>query len=311
MDTGKFVGLLVFGLIGIIVLSAFVPIISETTTATNTFDNSADGYYTMALNADDDTTYTIEYSLDTPGILTINGETFDAFATYGQAITSVAMADDWVLRFDSQNSQYGYLQYYDGTLWRGSNSTKSFEMTASNGTATINTVESNDATTTLTKTYTSMFVIYPDSDYTMKKPTQNAYVLGDSLIFAEGITSGTASGNVPTGAQVIKITGNITDGVTITTSDTDWIISNIEIHKTDVAGYIDLYQIEKITFDLTKDDAVYHATYSFFVVPSEITAEKSIHPDTALATVIDMLPLIAGVGLLMFLVAEFLYTRYL
>lgn len=302
----KLITVIITLVIGVIMAgSVLVPVLKDATTTEKTFNNANDGYYTLALNADDETTYSLTYLKSKPGILEINGTEYNANAAYGGATTSIVIADDWILRYNSTLSEYGYCQYYDGTNWAGNSTTKSLSMTASEGVATIVVTAADDSTTTKTASYTTMYGIAPNSDYVMKAPTQKAYLLGDSSIVAEGITTGTASGNVDIGSQLIRIDGTIDDGVTITTSNTNWSVSNIVIHKTEVAGYNDLYQIEKITFDLTKDESVYNATYSFFIVPSEVTAELSQHLTPGQIALMSAIPIMVIIALIMVAVGVF------
>lgn len=282
--------------VGIILAGAvLVPVLNDATTTHKTFSNAEGGYFTMALDSEDSEDYTLSWAHATGGVLTINGVDFDAYATYGQATISIVMGEDWIIRYNSANDNFAYCQYFNGTNRIGAyDTTASFEMTASGGTATM-TFTFNDSTTqSVTETYDKLYVINPDSEYLMKKPTTKAYVLGSTEIFAEGMTQGSGIGT-----QLIKIEGSINDGFTVTAQDSAVTISNITSTQTEVNGYIGLYQIEKIEFDITKNDSTVAATYNFFVVPTETSAELSEHLTPGQIALMGAIPILVIVALLM------------
>lgn len=299
--------------IPMVVISAFVvvvvlaavlmPVLEDATDTEDTFTNEG-GYYRMGeINAADDTEYTLSWVKTDTTILTINGVDFDANAAYGTAATTVVASENWMLRYHSIDGPSGYLQYYDGTSWAGDATTKSMDITASNGTVTITYVMSTDVTNTKTVTYTKLYAIMPDStDDEMKKPTETPYLLGDSSIYAMGVTSGITG--------LIKIEGTINDGVDIDViGNNSETISNIVIDKTAVSGYKDLYKVSKITFDVEISGVTTSCTYNFFIVPYEVTAEKSQHLDTNEIAIFGAIPVLVIVALLIGVLALYMRSR--
>lgn len=317
MDTGKFIGLLVFFLIGALVLVAFVPVINETTTATKTFENG--GYFTYDA-VTEDTNVLIEFDPAKQDKLTIDGVeiTMPQVTSGSPTQWTLCGSENFTVRYVKTSGGTGpyTLQCYGNNGYIAgdpSATTTVVSLEINNVSMKFNR---NDSTSRTYDMGTHGFVINPAGEgvLMLKYPDQNAYVKGDSDIYLCGTTFVTGSG---TNDYVgVFGYGTLDDGLTMSsfygdTSPNTVSFGEVTATYTEVNGFIDLYELEKFTFPLTQNDATVTANYSYFVVPTEVTAEKEYHPDTTLATVINLLPLIAGVGLLMFLVAEFLYTRYL
>lgn len=304
MDTGKFVGLLVFGLVGILVLSAFIPILTETTSATDTLEN--DGYFHMEKYGTDDD-LTISWDPADPKKITINDVTYSPNTPLNQFV-SLVVGDNWFFRYADGGPNTNVAVSYGGLETVAGSTTDGIpiSVTCSNGTATIvkNTI-------THTVAYTEIYAISGDTGaYVMKNANESVYMAGGTEFLALGTT---AIGVGATGRAMLKVTGDVNDGAeveVIASQPAGATTTNIVVNATPLTNYIG-YSLSTVTFDIVSEGVEYPATYSYFIVPAEVTLERSIHMDSALATIINLLPLIAGVGLLMFLVAEFLYTRYL
>jgi len=292
----RFIGLIIGLVVGVLMIgSLLVPVINEASTTEKTFTNDG-GYYRMAeLSADDDAEYTLNWDKSATTHLEINGQDYDAYSAYGQALTTVVASDSWLLRYSSANTAYGYLQYFDGTTWMGDDTTtQKMEFVASGGTAVLTRTSTTDQVTTKTVTYEYIYVIMPDatSDI-MKKPTETPYVKGDSELYAMGLTS----------SKLFQISGNVNDGITVDIlGESEEVISNLEINKVAVEGYIDLYVISSITFDYTISGTTASATYNFFIVPYSVTAELSNHLDAGEIAMIAVIPVLMIASLLIFAV---------
>ena len=303
MDTGKFIGLLVFFLVGALVLVAFVPIIQETTEPNATIVN--DGAYYVELDPTD--SYTIEYdSVESPDTVYINGEALTVNGQY-----TIAAFDKSILRYTSENHTFQYKgdNHYIVNIDMLNITIASGEVSGTYTTTTV-TTETEWPETTFDKVYVASV---EKQDLVMSEYNHSVKMLGDSEIFAMGQTL--LSNN---SFALIRIYGTIDDGVTIEVLNVNTgeivdtaTVSNVSINATNNPNYIGVYDLVSITFEVTLSGSTTNCTYSAYIVPSELVAEKSVHPDTTLSTIFNLLPLIAGVGLLMFLVAEFLYTRYL
>lgn len=316
MDTGKFIGLLVFFLVGALVLVAFVPVIQETTSATDTFTNA--GYYSMD-ELGQDAELTISWDKSTPMILTVGETAVDMTDLPKSRSYTIIGSSDFVVRYDKINDTSVVIQGYnnDNDYFNVGDGTE-VTITVSSGSVTCHS-NRTDISGGLTTEYTFTDVAYALNplgngtySYIMKDAAQTAYVKGDSVIYFLGVTNVT-----PTEVIGVYASGTLDDGMTVETAairnvtTVDSYTDPVPTY-TEVNGYKDLYALEKYEFTINYDSTEsYDVTYSYFIVPYEVTAEKEYHADTTLATVINLLPLIAGIGLLMFLIGEFLYTRYL
>lgn len=291
MDTGKFIGLLVFFLVGALVLVAFVPVIQETTSATNTITN--EGVYNLT---DDDSDYTLVYN-GLSGTIDANGTIIQRDSIPEGSWTFIS-TPDYLIRLQNYAPQnYNlWLIAMDGTTSiLGSNNTDGITITVNSGTIT---------TPLNSYTYTGEFRgIDPNGKYVMTNGQPFTVNETDTIIVGNGTTL------VTVWYDLFYMFGTAED-MEVTSNDTI-TISNIQVNSTPLTNYVGGVSVESITFSATDGTNSANATYNRVIVPEEVTLEKSIHPDTTLATVINLLPLIAGVGLLMFLVAEFLYIRYL
>lgn len=308
MDTGKFVGLLVFFLVGALVLVAFVPIIQETTSATDTFTNN--GYYDMTA-LDENSEYTLFWDHTKPYQVTVNDDVIEFSGLNLYTAYTIVGSDEFSLRFYNV-SDNPRIQLYGGTGWgfasAGYTQGTDFTVTITDGNMTM----SNTAETPFEVSNPipdKCFGIVKDGSLVMKKMNTPAYVMGDtSIIVLCGYTEGT---NASVG---VYAEGTVNDGLDYTlfrpsTDSETAIFSDEVITASEVNGYVDLKSLSKVEFEVTVTAGTLEPTYSYFIVPKEVTAEKEYHPDSTLATVIDLLPFIAGVGLLMGAVAYFL-RRY-
>lgn len=293
---GIIVAVMVLGIV-------LVPVLSQATETEKTFVNNGGFYPMKEISATDEGTYTLEWEKTNTTELTINGVTFDAYGSYGSAITTIACGDDWIIRYSSADNQYGYCQTYNGVQWAGDGSSKSLTATAANGTLTVNVVSGSDTTITRTYTYDTMYAIDTDvSDDIMKKSTETPYVKGDSTLYAMGITTGITG--------LVKVEGNIDDGVTVDViGQDDEVVSNIVIDKTPVSGYNDLYTISKITFDVEIGGTTTNCVYSYFIVPYEVIAELSDHPTSMMITLINIIPVFVVLAIILGVCGLFYYRR--
>lgn len=317
MDTQKFVGLLVFGVIGVVLLSAFVPIISETTSANTTFEN--EGYYTMDV-LDATTESTIVWEKSNLNYINVNGVDIDMYQFIGPGRSSFTLigGEELVLRYERQSSTFAGIQGYgvNGYISFHSNTAATYgdklTITVSNSNVHVSSNGTNPIN--IDFPISSGFVINPSGTghyAVMKKADVPANVLGNSEIYLIGVSVGG-------GPDAIALygVGSIDDGVEISTVYKPNSITTVSYSEpvatyTAVNGYDDLYKLDKYQFTITYDANTSNATYSYFIVPAEVTAEKTYHPDSTMSAVLDLLPLVVGFGLLLFIVAEFLYRRYL
>lgn len=285
---------LVIGIV--LVTSAVVPLASDYSEA-KTFKN--EGYYTMdKVAADADFVLTFNYG---SSIIDVDGKTMDmstAGFTAGKAYTIMG-ADNFVLRMAWGNNPY--LQYFGDqsvspnfitAVTAGSKIT----VTVSDGSVVFASTDAsypNSATLTLSE---NTYCINPEGkgDYTMKKADGIAYIVEDTdIIILDGISNLAANdvgiyaeGTIDTNLEASTFRGTGTYDVTFG----DFVYTT-----SDVSGYIDLVKLEKVDFTATQNSTDYDVSYSYFIVPSEVSAD----PDNPAAykNLVKVVPLMAFIML--------------
>ena len=225
-------------------------------------------------------------------------ETQSSISTGG---SSALLGDNWTVRSNGQARG----PYISGN--------------ASSLTATAGTEELVFTGVSGTLTYPiSGYGILDEGDYIMTNYQKPVHVLGDSIIYATGVSS------VDDIGCTIHIEGTIDDGVTITMMDnrnqasiSNAEFTNIVIHKEKVEGYVNLYVLSSITADVTFDATVSEETtshtgsiaYSSYVVPYQVSAEKAIHADSATRTLFQIIPIFVVLGILL-AITTVAYVKY-
>ena len=151
----------------------------------------------------------------------------------------------------------------------------------------------------------------------MSTYTNPVKMLGDSHIHAFGQTAMTTGGATTT--ALIKIDGNITDGVDISilnpTTGEEYAtatIDNLSINATAVNGYLDLYDLTSITFKakILDTDNWTNVTYSAYIVPASVTAELAVHATQDEIELLETIPVLITVGLIMGIVGVIAARRF-
>ena len=266
---------LVIGLI--LTFTAVMPLVSSYSDA-KTFTN--DGYYNVTYTETEEVT--ISWDHTKPKIITVDDTDIDL--TGITVDLTIVAGDDWLVRYKSAGIV---------TFWPASGNTVEANVTAgtdmtivaSEGTATITTTAGSN--NTASPTYTGLYTISENGDYVMKKSDAPAYLKGDSSILAIGIT------NINGGTAVIlRFEGNIDDGLTESAYRVSGAtFSNTTMDYSAVSGYKDLYSINKITSTVTYNTQNNNVTYSYFIVPAEVTADTN-NPDVY-KNLVSVLPLFA------------------
>lgn len=264
---------LVIGLI--LTFTAVMPLVDDYS-GTKTFTN--DGFYRMKEIANGDT-----WVKTSGGTWTYNT---DDVIIYSDGAFNMVLGDNWCVRAN-------------GTA-RGTFVSGGAQDTTVVSASDVITISGTGITSTDTPEI-SGYGGYSTGSYILTKPSVPVYVNSDTPIYATGTTE------IPNSTPALfHIEGNIDDGVTITAYSTHSMTaydsittSNVEINYTAVDGYLDLYKLASITFDITAIKTVSDtpttytasATYNSYVVPYEVTAD----PDnpTAYKNLVSVLPLFA------------------
>lgn len=299
--TAIIIGLMVSGLI----LVAFVPIFTEVTAIDDKFENA--GMYYIDYN--DDVTHTLEFEkLETGFTLTVDDENVTP-TTNAIGCTLVA-GDNFILRYNTSNST---LQFKGNTQYITAITELSGTITATNFSATCTgTAQGQSEPSSITIDADTDNIYSCTAEKTaliMSNYNSPVFVNGDSDIFGFGQNA------VGTNLVLFKVYGTVED-ITVEVRDavtgaidSSYIVSNLAIDYDEAPNYLDLYTLNKITFTVTKGGDTTNVVFSAYIVPSEVTAEKTVHGDTAFNTVINLIPLIAGLGLLLGAVYYFITRR--
>lgn len=291
----------------IVMATVLMPILSDATETETTFTN--EGYYTLEKYSADDSV-TVSWDHTDPTVITVNDEDYTVNSPTGQWV-SVIVGDDWYLRYIHTAANLVELQMsYGGAARISASTTNGYDISVvcTGGTATGTTSNSGSTVDTKTASYTDLYVISDSGEYfIMKDASVPASMMKDSEFLGVGQTS------INGGAAVIKVEGSIEDGATVTlvgstvTANVD--TDTVAVNATAKEGYIDCYDLSSITFDIITDGGTTHATYSYFIVPLEVTAEKSVHLDSNEIALLAAIPIMLIVALIIGIMALVLRSR--
>lgn len=309
MEIKTIITVVIAGMLGALVFGVMLPIFAETTSADTTFTNEGLPY--IRATAEDN--YRLVWDPATPEKATVNEEEYIIWKTGDgtKNISLIMIPDKGIIRYNmGSNGVLNSNQVVGlGTL----NATNGFTFSYSNGTYTI-TNESQ----TITGTSTEIYAIGNGGNYVLKNPTDRSYLVENSEIFGMGVTNVIAWNN---GFQIegdnFQIDGEI-DNIEVSTFSTGtatFTITNVADDLQMVNGYNGLYTLNKATFTTTGtpaegDPVTVNATYNYFLVPAEVTAEKTNHPNGATTALMNLLPILIGIGLVIGIAGVVLARRF-
>lgn len=294
----------VFAAIGVLVFaSLLIPVVDQATATTDTFNNN--GYFKMS-EITEDTDTTIVWNYTDPTKLNINGEEVNVDIPIGLRV-SIVGADSTIIRYFHPTAENWGIQMYSSAGYIQASIADSTNMTISINNLTISADNGN---TTKSIGITQGYVIDPAGVWIMKDTNNPAYIhKNDSVMILAGITNIPGAGDTGLYAE-----GTITDGLDFTyvpTSSTVPAVSfgEVTFNYAEVAGYIDLVSLSSCVFDITNNGTTGTATYSYFIVPATVTAEKAIHADEPTREVLEIMPLILIAGLIIGVLGYAVYSR--
>ena len=285
--------------VGVILTGALLgPVVNDATKTEATFTN--EGYFYMQkISAEDTNTYTLTYEYDPDAVTysyTYNGDAIDTSNWPAQPL-NVTLATDgetWLVR--AGLNEYIGLQGFGTDINGGGHNTWKTVATFEEGTITITYTNSSDVTSTKTGTYTDLWIYSPTpTDYVMKKADKAAYLLNDSEYLAMGVTSMSAWNTV------IQITGTVEDftATIVYPPNLTTTVTNKAIDSETVSGYNGLNSLDKLTFTINDGTTSVNATYSYFIVPAEVTSELTNHLTPGQISLMGAIPVMVIVALLM------------
>ena len=253
----------------IVVAAVLMPVLQDATTTEDTFKNA--GYYDMTYTETDNLVF--EWDHTDPYKVTIDGESISLPQSDFTAKT-ILCGDNWIVRYAYENSLKTFVQFYGNSgsqVIASVNAETDLEITCSSGSVSV--TNTADPASTFSTSYTHLYVVADDGALVMKNANSPAYLNGDSEVIAMGLSKVGTTTNVG-----ISVTGSIDDGFTWGIfRGADVTFSNQAATYTTVSDHLDLYSLEKLTATATNSTGSSDLTYSYFMVPAEVTAERTNH----------------------------------
>lgn len=292
METKKIVMGVISVAVAIIVLMSMIPIFTDAGASEDTFKNEGNGQYAFISGED---TYTLEWKYSDPTNVIVNGVTVAGVP----GNESIAMGD-FTVRI--QPSATGYAQLIlannESGITANASDQKDFTFSYSDGTVTV----TNGTTTKSFESDGFYAIVSDEGTHTMKSTTSTAYIKETDELLVMGITNVGTQWN--TGYMV---EGTVTDyEVSQWTGTNSYTPTNITDDSTKINGYKDLYSIKQFQWTIDNSGTSQTVTYNYFLVPIEVTAERSVHASPVESTLIGLIPLLMMVGIMLTAVGLFI-----
>lgn len=283
-----------------VLAGTLIPVLDDATATTDTLTN--DGYYRMS-DTEDETVITWAPSVSKTTLTVDDVEI--SMAGLPTGTYSIAFSDDFIIRYSNEGT-------YNVQLWASSYVAGMSGTSAATLTITINSTGgtfaiSGGSTTNITHSG-EYFIIDPDGDKVMKYKDKSAYLLSDSSVVYAGGTSVI----VGTTYSGIYFEGTV-DNLTFTPMSSSVTISDVDSVYTESDDHVGVILLEKVTFKTTHTSGDVQTdkdqTYSYFLVPYQITAERTVHFTDGENAIFNAIPVIVIVALLLGIVALVLRSR--
>ena len=312
----KLIAVIMALVVGVILAgSLLMPVISDATATEKTFTN--EGYFRMT-HYGTDAEITLEWSAENPRAVIVNDVEIPInYNVVGGQVTIVADTN-FIVRlntFANDTDSLSYIGASGGTHSTSEAATIEF----SGGSATItNTVSGSSVS--YSATYTDLYIPSLDGPFIMKDAAKSAYLNEDSEVFAYGMTRVKTYSGASTSAPGfgLEFAGSIEDGITSNIwRGSGLTLSDEQINYQTVDNYLDLYSFQSITAVGTYTETVDEETvttdtlitYSYLLVPYQVTAEKSLHFDSGEIAIIAVIPVLIIAALVIFAVRMVYYRE--
>lgn len=310
MEKTNLLTLVVTLTVGIILAgSLLMPVISDATNTTETINN--DGYFRMQkITDEDETVYTLTWDKTSDKVL-LNGNEIEMSgkSTYASLSgVSIAMTDTSLSRYVPGLRIQTWISSIGGST--GYSST-TMELEFNQGTLTITSNKDLESEIVRTTSYEYAYFASNTGDYVMKEMDKKAAVFADSEIYAMGVTN--INNSTTPGTPILSVLKMTGDASSVEFSEIYGLVgtptfSDIEIVKSENSKYVGVYDLDKVTATVTYDSADTAITYSYFIVPYQVTAELSQHLTNGEIAILNALPVLIIVALVM-MAAGALYLK--
>lgn len=283
--------------IGIVVLgSVLMPILDDASTKSDTYTN--EGYFDMTYTEAD--SIVMDWDHTDPKNITVNGETISLNDVTNQ--TTVLCGDLWLLRYDPAG---GIAYYASAGSATGASvlAETDLHVEATGGTVTV----TPSSGTAKTNTYTYLYCVDVDGDYVMKESTSAAYVKSDSKIYGMGLTD-----NVLSQSVYVKFDGTIEDpnaSVFRYSGSSAITVDSTSVQATADPDHVDLYKLDKLVITVTDGTNTADLTYSYFIVPAEVTADRAVQFTDGEIAIFSAIPAMIILAILLGVVALVIRSR--
>lgn len=317
MDTKS----IVYGTISIIIavlvtVTILIPVVADSTAETDTFTN--EGYFRMS-HFDDTTNHTFSWDHTDPNNVTVDGTAINVSGAKDMGITAIADTN-WIVRVNTSASgnvlALSLILSTGGTNSASTSNEKDMTITFNAG--SMSALIGDD---TKSGTYTDLWLPSLDGDYIMKLSDKDAYINADSKLVAYGLSrvKNHNGGTTSSPGFGISMVGSYEDGLTTTVwrDGSTGSVKDETINVTEDSSHNDLYELSTITATFvltqTENDETFQTetplTYSYFIVPYQVTAERTIHPDAMTSTIINIIPILVITGIILGCVGLIAYRR--
>lgn len=299
----KLVMISIAAVIGIIVLgSVLMPILDDAMTVNETFTN--EGYYRMSeLTSETDTTIIWDHT--EPYQITVGSDVISLSSVSNNQPVTIYGTDKVVVRYENRGDAGVVMQSFEGDTYLAVSTSAGVDMTLTVSGYVLNGTFGTTVADEITST--KGFIADPDGDYIMKNKDKPAYILGGDDFALMGVT---LWGDYRAG---IYADGSIDDGLTISTvylyNVTTATYGDVTITDSAVNGFNDLYSLSSCAFDINTDGTDRAVTYSYFVVPYEVTAERSVHFTAGQNAILSAMPVMIILAVLLGVVALVIRSR--
>lgn len=283
----------------LVVVTCAIPIFTSATETERTFTN--EGYFYLDKFTDE---YSFYWDSAEPTKFIINGDEEVTFTNTSGLAISLVLGQNFAVRFPSGNTNVSF--YGAGTYVSTSADNPTFTLTYADGSVTA----TNGTNTKVVSSVTEIYGMVENGPYTMKKSTDTVYLNSGSEVIADSEIY--ASGQTFNGNNYIwwHMEGTIDDMDYPEVFNDTFTVTNKQINGQYNNTYDDLYELNNIQFTVTASNSiVYNVTASYFVVPYEVTAEKTIHPTDIQITLISIIPILMVLGIIVAAVGMFLRSR--
>lgn len=298
-----FLGAISITIAVIMIAGALLPVIFSSTAEADTYTN--DGLFKMG-HTDTDIPR-IDWSADKPYIITVKsinridmsnlevGVRYTIFASSIFAIDYMIMSNESVQIYGYSDSAYFTLSSTDSESWLV---LQSYQGAVS----AIYRTNGENVTVNYTQTPEGYYYISHDGNLVLKNSNESCFLSKDSEIALIGIVtrpdviSNKEIGILGTGTYD-NLNFSFFYGSGVTPSITDVTVS-FEENK----GHIDFITLNGIAFKLTAggdEPTVQTVNPNYFIVPEDVTLERSYHMSSPEAAILNILPIVVIAGSVM------------